>query len=308
MDAVRQLCQGWVSENRPDAPLLLEALAGGYLRAFRLGDVDVCLREWLARVPDAPGALFLRAQLYERADRRDEAVEAYRDLLARDPAFDGARQMLTELLVQLNRGQEALPDVEALRRRHPDDLDVQVRLARCLDQAARQDEARAVLDGVLARDPRFALAAAERGRMALEEGDLAEAEALLRRARDLEPANYQARHQFFQCLRQAGKTEEARQEQQVLKQLDHDYKRLHEISTHDMQKRPHDAALHFEMATIMRRAGAIAESVRWLHSTLREDPRHVEAHRALAGYYRTVGNAALAAQHEKQAGSVPLAP
>jgi hypothetical protein len=59
------------------------------------------------------------------------------------------------------------------------------------------------------------------------------------------------------------------------------------------------------MATLMRRSGAIEESLRWLHSTLREDPRHVEAHRALAGYYRTVGDAAQAAEHERAAGPPP---
>jgi tetratricopeptide (TPR) repeat protein len=304
-DAARGVCQALLEQDNPDGFLLLEAMARGYLRTYRLSAVDGCLAQWLVRRPDHPQALTLRGQLYEQAERRQDAAAAYRRALEVDPDHDEARMRLTALQLQRNRPRDALADLALLSRKHPDDPLTQVRLAYCLDQTGEPARARALLDDLLARRPDFGPALAERGRLAAADGQLDQAERWLRAARERNPADLSARYQLYLCLRRAGKEAEALEEWRQHDQLEANFRRQHEIILEDLQRRPHDPALHFEMATLFFRLGMIDDSLRWLQSTLREDPHHAEAHRALAGYYRTTGHPELAAEHQELGGPEP---
>ncbi|HZY90544.1 MAG TPA: hypothetical protein VFE78_37325, partial [Gemmataceae bacterium] len=72
--------------------------------------------------------------------------------------------------------------------------------------------------------------------------------------------------------------------------------------THDMQRAPHDAALHCEAGVISLRMGSVTEGVRWLKSALKENPRYGPAHEALALFYERTGDRALAGRHRALAG------
>jgi predicted Zn-dependent protease len=184
---------------------------------------------------------------------------------------------------------------------------VPVRQARCQDLLGKQEEAASILDGLLARSPDCVEALTERAKLTLRAKDASEAEDLLRRALELEPGNYDARFLMHQCLARQGKKVEAQECKARLDELEKDLKRIDEILSQDMQRSPHNAALHYEAGMIALRTGAIAEGVRWLHSALREDPGHGPTHQALASYYQRTGNPALAARHRefaRQAGAL----
>src|SRR5262249_2351618 len=179
------------------------------------------------------------------------------------------------------------PHLEYLGRRP--EARVRVALARCQDQLGREAEAAATVGAVLKRQPDYAPALIERGRLALKAGRLADAERWLRRGCELEPGDYQARYHLQQCLHRLGKAAEGRAELARLKQTEDDIGRLREIIDKQMERAPHDPSLHHEVGAILLRGGAAAEGLRWLHQALKDDPRHAPTHQALADYYQRVG-------------------
>jgi tetratricopeptide (TPR) repeat protein len=305
VEGATALCQEMAVRNHPDAPLVLEAMVRALLRNFRLGEADFWLKKWETLQPDNARAACCRGELAQFAQRHKDALASYTRALQLDPEYDDARMLRAEVLIHMRQGSEARSDLERLRLRRPNDPGVVVRLAQCYDQLGQPDKARAQLAEALARWPDYAQALAERGRMALDAKEFEEAEPLLRKALERVPGDYSTRFRLKQCLEQLGKHEEAARQQDRLDQADKDHKRLEEILMHELQRRPTDAALHFEMAQIRFRAGEIDESLRWLKSTLKLDPGHKAAHLAIAGYYRRAGNEAQATEHERLAGPQP---
>src|SRR5262249_35440757 len=156
---------------------------------------------------------------------------------------------------------EAQPHLEYLSRRFPDNLMVQVYLARVEDRAGNPEEAVRILESVLAREPRFAPALAERGKLALRDGQAEQAEKWLRQACTLEPGDYPAHYQFALSLEKNGKTEEAQKEQAHLQQIEDDIKQIQQIATGHMEAHPHDADLHYRVGIISLHAGSIEEAL-----------------------------------------------
>jgi tetratricopeptide (TPR) repeat protein len=316
MDRYRDFCRSLVAEaggpgggsgGGPGVPpggpsLALEAMTRACLRSFRYGEAREVLARWLGREPDSAQALFYRAYLHDQGQEMREAAADYRRALERDPDHEEARQRLVTVLLHLHKASEALPHVEHLRRRRPDDPPLQVLLARCRDQLGQREEAEALLDAVLARQPKHPAALVERGQLALRAGQSEAAEDWLREAVALEPGDYQAHYQLYLCLKRNGKADEAAEVDRRLGEIRADMERIQEIVGHEMQERPHAAALHYEVGLIALRAGAWEEGRRWLESALREDPRYAPAHRALAAYYQRTGDPGLAARHRQQAG------
>jgi tetratricopeptide (TPR) repeat protein len=269
---------------RKDAatPLILEALVQGCAQQYRLAEETAFLRNWLERRPDDTRALLFQANLCSQEERIDQAAALYRRVLQLDPDHNWARLALATILIEAQKYQEALIHVECLQRRRPDDWQTMVLLAQCHDGLGQPDAAEEVLDRVLACVPDFTPALAERGRLALRRGQLTAAETWLRRALVLEPGNCAARYQLVQCLLRQDKATEAERQQNWMKQFEADRDRLRLIVVHEMSCKPHDPALHHELAEIMRRRGDTAEWLRWLRSALRENPNYSPARRDLS--------------------------
>ena len=309
LDRVSKFCHTLVEQNHPGTPLILEALARSYLRAYRPHEAELALKEWFDRQPENPEALIIQGELYDLEGRRHDAIASYRRALTVDPELDEARLRLSAALMQLGLAEESLPHLEYLKRRFPDNLMVQVYLSRAHDRMQHQEEAEKILDEVLARQPHFAAALADRGRLALRAGQRDQAEKWLRAAASVELADYQTHYQLYQCLEQNGKIKEAQQEQDRLRQIEEDMKVIQAISAVEMQQSPHDPNLHYQAGTILLRAGSIEEGLRWLHSALKENPNHIPTHKALMEYYERIGDIGRAREHRqkvREAGSPAL--
>src|SRR5262249_41620054 len=129
VDSVADLCRARVEENRPEAPLVLEAVTRGYLRQYRLPQARACLERWLEIQPDNPQALFMEGQVhldYEHAVHA--AAEKYRRVVQLDPQHEEARVDLAVALMELKNYAEAAEQLEYLRHAQPDNLRVQVGL------------------------------------------------------------------------------------------------------------------------------------------------------------------------------------
>jgi Flp pilus assembly protein TadD len=189
-----------------------------------------------------------------------------------------------------------------LQQKDPDSLMAQVSLARCRDQLGHAGEAVQLLESVLARYPGHPVALGELGKLALRQGRLAESERCLRQACELNPGDYRFQYQFYLCLKRLGKEEEAQQVNARLKHVEQDLKRLQQLVVLQMQQRPRDPELAYEMGMLALRSGISGEALRWFDKALADEPNHAATHEALARYYHQIGEIGRAMDHWNKAG------
>src|SRR5262249_41821392 len=143
-----------VEKGHPDSVLLLEALTWGYLKTFRLPQADHTLKLWLEREPDNVQALLWRAEVIERGGQDYfKVLEYYDRVVDLEPENDPPRLRLADVLLLVNQPEDALAHFEQLRDRQPDNPAVLRGVARCWVGLGRLEEARRLLDAVLAVQP-----------------------------------------------------------------------------------------------------------------------------------------------------------
>jgi Tfp pilus assembly protein PilF len=279
----------WVKRDHPDSVLILEALAQGYLKNYDLIKAIQCLNLWLEKEPDTVQALIWRGDAFERMRRMDEAIEDYRRAAQIDPESDDARRLLGTFLVSSHHAADAAPHFEWLYERRPDDPAILLGLARCKHEMGQVEEALRLLDLLLGADPRNPQALAERGKLALQQGDRAEAEALLRKAADLAPYEQEIVFSFLLCLEQLGEVEEAKIWRARLDHIEADLDRMKDVM-HQLRLAPQDPMLRLEAGKLLIQNGQDQEGLRWLDSALQQDPAHGATRDFLAQYFEKRGD------------------
>src|SRR5262249_55120083 len=141
-----------------------EALAQGYVRMYRILDALTVLDVWLKSQPDSAQALFLRGEVYRQANAIQKAVPDYRRAVELEPTRKEARWWLSVGLVDNSHFAEALEQLEVLRSNQPNDPKILTQIGACRNGLGQMQEARQVLDGVLAEHPDFPAALRARAR------------------------------------------------------------------------------------------------------------------------------------------------
>jgi predicted Zn-dependent protease len=301
-DQVEDYLLACVHKDHPDAVFILEALTRGYLKTFHQLRALECLDLWLHRRPDDVQALVWRGEVRERFDNSAGALEDLRRAVVLDPNRDDARLRLGRLLLVAELASEALPHYEHLAQSRPGDPEAQLGLAMCQRRMERREEAQQLLDLILAAQPRHPAALAERGQVALDAGQFAEAESWLRKAVAVAPYERSAVYSLAQCLlRQPDKASEGRRLLTRVQGIDADLKQLSELMR-QIARAPRDPGLRREAGALMLRNGQEVEGLRWLDSALKLDPRHGPTHQTLAAYYAAHGQPARSARHRQLAG------
>jgi Tfp pilus assembly protein PilF len=296
-----QFLQRQVDRDAPETAQILEALAQGYIRTYRLGNAAHCLDRLLQREPENVRALLWRGSLRQSAGNDAGAEADYRRAVEVQPEHLGARCRLGEFLLRHTQAEEALSQYETARQRPGGDQPaVLLGLARSHRQLGATDTARQVLDDLLARWPHDADALIERGKLALESESPAAAEGWLRRAVADSPFSGQANYLLAQSLRGQGKDDEARESEAAQERIENDRKRL-ELVVVQVGKAPSDPAPRLEAGLICLRNGKEGEGLRWLLSALQRAPQDGPTHAALADYYERAGKPDLAAKHRREA-------
>jgi tetratricopeptide (TPR) repeat protein len=289
-----------IAADDPDAGLLLEALARGYLRIGRFPQAMQSLNRLLEREPNHPWAYFWRGSLNFQITRVARALPDFRRAVHLAPHRDLFRLRLALALVRLDQASEAWGYLEELLPRSPNDPDVLLGAARCLRVLTQPARARDHLDTLLRDHPNHADAWAERGLACSDLGDTAEAVRSLRRAFDLEPYSYSIAFALFTQLQGAGHTHQANALRQRVEALKRDEERVQDLMKQDSNQPPSAARRH-EVGVILLRNNSEAAALSWFFRALQADPGHRPTHQALAEYYQRKGNTQAASQHRQRA-------
>jgi Tfp pilus assembly protein PilF len=291
-----------VENDHPETTAILEALARAYMHQFRLGPALACLDRWLAREPDCVRALDWRGWVRERLEQREAARQDYRHALELEPGRSEVRLRLAAMLLDDTKPAEAAPHLERLRQELPGRTAVLTSLAHCRALLGDFAEARRLTDEVLAGHPDDAEALLERGRLDLEEGRAADAEAALRHALKVSPYRLPIRFALWQSLqRQPGREREAADAKERHDALKGDLERLTVLLGTEGLKSREDPGRAAEVGALLLRTGEERLGLDWLDVALRLDPGSVQAHETLAGYYEKKGDAEKAEEHRRAA-------
>ena len=203
------------------------------------------------------------------------------------------------MLLKHNFADEALPHLLELRKRH-DQPELLVDLAQAWRKSGEPDQAMRVIEELLANHPTYADALAERGVLEKEAGRLEQAEASLREAFRLDHTSYHIGYHLYECLGARGKSDEAAQLWDHLKEMKEDRARIRRIAM-EVSKLSKAPELRYEAGMLCLRQDLDDEGVRWLFSALQDDPNHSPTHAALAGYYERHNQPEPAAYHRRRA-------
>jgi len=239
------------------------------------------LNRYLARKPDDLQALLGRAFVWERSQNFKDALGDYQKAVAAHPENERARLLLADTLLVVGTPSEALTQYQWLAERYPLRPEVRLGLARCRRQLGQGEEARKLLDDLLAENPDKGAVLWERGQVDLEDGKPAQAEPWLQRAAKQLPCDRRVHFSLYRCLVELKRSAEAEPVKAHVARLDADLRRLIQVRQQVM-KNPNNVPLRCEGGKLFLRNGEYKEGIRWLQLALRLDPHCEEAHKALA--------------------------
>lgn len=208
--------------SEPGTVVAFEALIEGSLKAVNPSlakwAVDLWLRHRTGNADQVQG-LVLRGRVYEFLQDHVQARADYEKALASSPDHLQARLRLAELLTREAPG-EAAPQLDWLQRHKPQHPEVRLLSARLYRNLGQPEKAAPLLDELLAATPDRVPVLVERGRVALELHQPRDAERWLLRALALAPAQRDVNLALADCLRQAGRLDEAKRYQDRAGEID----------------------------------------------------------------------------------------
>src|SRR5262245_38479386 len=107
------------SKKSPQTPLILEALAAGYMRCDRKLEASDCVDRLLRIQPNNVQALVCRGGILVGMADFGSALEDYQRVLQIDPEHTEARLRLAEALFAVSQANKAIEHFELLRQRWP---------------------------------------------------------------------------------------------------------------------------------------------------------------------------------------------
>jgi len=303
-DQLEEYLQQQVQRDPALVALVGEALTEGYARVYRIYEAFLCVERWLKLQPDNVQALYLRGRVHTQTGKLQKAVPDFHRVVELDATRSDARRLLALGLIESGRYAEALVHLDELHRRLPADPNVVVQQARAYHGLQQTQQARRLLDGVLAEQPGLSSALRARGEIELLADQPVRAEGYLREAAKAAPYDYQIQYSLLRALTQQGKEkeQEAKAQRAAVDQLKERVERVGELISSKISMRPHDPALHVELAILFIKLGQPENGRGWLLRALQKDPAFRPAHAALADYYDQAGNVEQAAYHRERAG------
>ncbi|MSR27526.1 MAG: tetratricopeptide repeat protein [Planctomycetaceae bacterium] len=304
--AVEEEISGRLAEGADDAFAedCYEALAEGFIDAYRINDARECLDFWSRWQPGNPLPSFWMGVIEERFERPVMALEYFTKALAINPRDHESQIRVARLELDMAKLDDAQRHFRECLEARPDDPRAVMGLADCLlrsgDRAAARDLYHDALTTELTPE-QAAVALTELGQLALEDGDVPRGAVLLDQAVTVDPRFTRARLTLAGTLLRLGDEAGATLERETAQRLAARQRRLAAI-TYEMLSKPDAPELRAEAGTILLEEGFEQEGLQWLEGALRIDPEHGPSHRVLADHYASLGDLDRAATHRRAAG------
>jgi Tfp pilus assembly protein PilF len=273
-----------LGEAGGDEAEICEAFAIGYIMMRDYASAISLLQAWAGDYVDDSRPHVWLGEIYTNQRATAKAEAAYREALRLDPKNASAAMGLADLLLDAKRSSEALPFYEIAVGDEKLAAPASVGLASTLVAQSRADEAIAVLDRAVAKFPEDDLLVVERASLAVQRGDYAVAESLLKPLIDAGNRRREVHYTYATAVRSLDRMEEAAKH--------FDYASAAAKATADANLRveevpgdPYNAELRFEIGDAHLRHGNIEDGLMWLKSALQIDAMHRPSHASLAEYY-----------------------
>lgn len=289
----------YVDEDHPQKAMILETLAGAYMRDLRYGQAYAILERWVAEFPESATAYHWRGWVLERLEAPEPAVRDYLHALELKPDLVSVRLRLAEIYLKENSPQEALPHLERLRAEYPDRADVKARMGQCRLMQNRFDEARELLEAAYQERPDDPQLLLDLAKLEMNR-DPGRSEKLLRSVLRDDPGDIDALYALITSLKAQERWEEADellQHHEETKEMVERANRLLRAEAENPSRNPEPA---WEIGTSLLKIGRQRLGVYWLHQALERDPTHQPSHRALAEFFQAQGDDTQAAAHRRQ--------
>ena len=284
---------------------ILETLARGHMKLMRfvpaMGFLDRCLAEY----PDDVRALDWRGWIEERLQRQEAAAKDYEHALALSPGRAEVRIRLAALYLSHNDPELAEPHLDILEKTHPERLEVQLALAQARFLQGRTEEARALLDRVLAVDPKSPLALLYRGKLELqtEPPQPQEAEKYFRRLLEEDSNSVEGLYCLHDCLRnQPGREKEDAEVRRKHGEARTKNLRIQALLAGEAERPSQKADAAYELGKMNEELGQADLAIYWLRTAEKRDASHKPTHALLAKIFEKSGREEEAAQERRLAG------
>lgn len=294
--AADALHTSWGRDAARIVPLIL-ALACGHLENFQVREAYDNAEEALAIKANDAEAWYYRGWALELLGQKEKALADFRRVHQATPHWRAAELRLADALYLQGYPADAAAHLERRRCDQAGNPALLLTLARCRQDLAEPDEARRILDELLAQTPHHVPALVEAGCLARRQGQVAAAEAYFRRAVARSPRCLEAQRQLHACLVAEGKREEADACLNRVQELERATARANRLAAAALTALPPRAA-------DLRRAGSAwldldqaGDGLPWMFMALRADPQDRAAHARLAEYFEQAGQRARARRH-----------
>jgi tetratricopeptide (TPR) repeat protein len=288
-----------VERGHPEAPIILETLAGAYILRLRYKPAYACLSRWIELEPENAKPYHWRGWVLERLNNPKPATEDYHKALELDPDLIPVRLRVAEMLLENKQAPDALPHLERLYRQVPNDPQVQARLGTCRLFQGRTAEARQLLEAAVVHLPRDPALLVDLARLDMQEGRVVEAERWLRQVLEFDSSDTEALYVLASALQHQGRAEESAEVMADYERKRGLVERINEMLKDVADSPTARADDYAELGSLFLQIGRDKFGVYWSERALERDPVNQQAHRALAEYYERTGDAAKAAVHRR---------
>jgi len=292
----------WLSANHPHDRIILDGMVRGYRNAFFTNQAMGLTATWIQRYPDDWLPHAWRGEMLRTFNRLEEALPEFEKAMELNPEELSVQQNLGE--IRLQRPLEpvrAEVHFQAVLDRRPKDLNARMGLAQSFWYQSRIEEARAILDGILAEQPRRWDALVLRAKLDEQDGNLVVAVERLTVAEKQRPGEYEILYLLARYFPKLQQNEDAIRYDRKLKQFQSDQAELEPLSTAVLNE-PTNNEVRSRIGFLLLRMGKTEQALGWLHSVLAVDPAHVPTHRTLFEYYRDRQQMDRAEYHRQFAG------
>jgi tetratricopeptide (TPR) repeat protein len=274
----------WAKEENESTAAVLEMLCVHYVKNVQLVPALYWGERFLKYYPNNANAQFGLGRIFDASHNPTDAVRYYRRAVETIPSNNAWRHAYARALLTYKQPGEALVQFQELQTRGFSAELVCLGLAQSYRGLGRNKEARALLEQLTADYSQNGEVWIERGKLAWQEGNREEAEKCYRKAFAIRPCDETTVYSLYLCLRQKGQAAraEANELHARYKQLRRDLKRLHHLITHQMSLGGNDPVVVFEVATLLQRLGDDKAAAYWFRKTLKLQPDHPGARKALA--------------------------